>query len=106
MESNSQQELNRAIVVYKTLEKKQKTKKRETKFEGSSVIQYFCLLKPNYDLSNNPEIILRRPKWWAWKDRNCLCWLKASFSGKKYSRREKHFSMQINSFWVLSVCLN
>ena len=68
MESNSQQELNRARVVYKTLKKK-----RETKIGGSSVIQYFCLLKPNYDLSNNPEIILRRPKWWARKDRNCLC---------------------------------
>ena len=44
MESNSQQELNRARVVYKTVKKKKKT---ETKIEGSSVIQYFCLLKPN-----------------------------------------------------------
>ena len=26
-----------------------KKKKKETKIEGCSVIQYFCSLKPNYD---------------------------------------------------------
>lgn len=34
------------VVYYK------QKKKTETKIEGSSVIEYFSLLKPNYDLSN------------------------------------------------------